>query len=131
MPWFSKHKRRDPWEEETKWPIDDLEAARKIRSICTSAVSLAERVANQTGSEETKARNDEAERYKRATKTAMEIAIKMSDDLLRDGAVSQIVLLCVKANDLRKAELLFRAIQAVSLREYLLTEHPELRQLGE
>ena len=58
----------------------------------------------------------------------MEIAIKISDDLLRDSAVRQIVSLCVKANDLRTARILFRAIQAVSIREDVLNDHPALRQ---
>ena len=58
----------------------------------------------------------------------MEIAIKISDDLLRDSAVRQIVSLCVMANDLRTARILFRAIQAVSIREDVLNDHPALRQ---
>ena len=41
----------------------------------------------------------------------MEIAIKISDDLLRDSAVCQIVVLCVKANDLKTAAILFRAFR--------------------
>jgi hypothetical protein len=58
----------------------------------------------------------------------MEIAIKISDDLLRDSAVRQIVSLCVKANDLRTAQILLRAIQAVSIREDVLNDHPVLRR---
>jgi hypothetical protein len=58
----------------------------------------------------------------------MEIAIKISDDLLRDAAVRQIVSLCVKADDLKTARILFRAIQAVSIREDVLNDHPVLRQ---
>ena len=58
----------------------------------------------------------------------MEIAIKISDDLLRDSSVRQIVNLCVTANDLRTARILFRAIQAVSMREDVLKEHPVLRE---
>ena len=45
---------------------------------------------------------------------------------LVDSAVRQIVSLCVKANDLRTARILFRAIQAVSIREDVLNEHPTL-----
>ena len=58
----------------------------------------------------------------------MEIAIRISDDLLRDSSVRHIVNLCVKANDLRTARILFRAIQAVSIREDALNEHPALRE---
>jgi hypothetical protein len=58
----------------------------------------------------------------------MKIAIKISDDLLRDSAVRQIVDLCLKANDLKTARILFRAIQAVSIREDVLNDYPILRQ---
>jgi hypothetical protein len=47
---------------------------------------------------------------------------------LRDAAVRQIVSLCVKADDLKTARILFRAIQAVSIREDVLNDHPVLRQ---
>ena len=70
----------------------------------------------------------EADRYERAAKAAMEIAMKISDSLLRDASVRQIVGLCVTANDLKTARILFRAIQAVSIREDVLNEHPMLRQ---
>jgi hypothetical protein len=58
----------------------------------------------------------------------MEIAIKISDDLLRDSSVCQIVNLCMKANDLKTARILLRAIQAVTIREDVMNEHPSLRQ---
>jgi hypothetical protein len=58
----------------------------------------------------------------------MTIAMKIADDLLRDAAVRQIVDLCVKANDMTRARILFRAIQATSIREGVLQEHPTLQQ---
>src|SRR5258707_1041495 len=71
-------------------------------------------------------RTYEAERYDRAAKAAMEIAMKISDDLLRDSSVRQIVSLCLTANDLKTARILFRAIQSVSIREDVLNDHPML-----
>jgi hypothetical protein len=47
---------------------------------------------------------------------------------MRDAAVRQIINLCMKASDLRTARILFRAIQAVSMREDVLDDHPTLRQ---
>ena len=57
----------------------------------------------------------------------MEIAIKMSDGLMRDSAVRQILSLCLKANDLKTARILFRAIQSPSIKEEVLNEYPVLR----
>ena len=124
MRWFNKGKPKELWDEVIQWPIDDLEAARRIRDICDSALSGAEKV----GGLETESNKYETERYKHAAKTAMEISIKISDDLLRDAALCQIVALCVKANELRTAAILYRAIQAVSVRDDVLNEHPALRQ---
>jgi len=58
----------------------------------------------------------------------MTIAIKISDDLLRDSAVRQIVDLCLKANDLKTRGYCFARFQAVSIREDVLNDYPILRQ---
>ena len=128
MWWFSKDKRQDIWDEEIQWPIGDIEAAHKIRDICRSAADSAEKITGLADRPDNNKNKYEADRYERAAKTAMEIAIKMSDDLLRDSSVRQIVSLCVTANDLRTARILFRAIQAVSIREDVLKDHPILRE---
>jgi hypothetical protein len=128
MRWFNKGKPTEIWDEPIEWPIGDIEAAHKIRDICRSAADSAEKVAGFAGGVDDQKRKHEFERYERAAKTAMAIAMKIADDLLRDSAVRQIVGLCVKANDLRTARILFRAIQAASIREDVLQDHPILRQ---
>ena len=128
MRWFDKGKRKEIWDEEIQWPIGDIEAAHKIRDICRSAADSAEKVAGFGGRPENKNSKYETERYERAAKTAMKIAIRISDDLLRDSSVRQIVNLCVTADDLKTARILFRAIQADSIREDALNDHPILRE---
>jgi hypothetical protein len=153
MWWFNKGKRKEIWDEPIQWPIGDIEAAHRIRDICRSATDSAEQARGSAGradnskidpSKRNAGKNDnknsdkksrdsrrnkrEADRYERAAKAAMEIAIKISDDLLRDSSVRQIVDLCVKANDLRTARILFRAIQTTSIREEVLNDHPMFRQ---
>jgi hypothetical protein len=128
MWWFSKGKRKEIWDEEIQWPIGDIQAAHKIRDICRSAADSAEKASSPADRPDNKKHKSEAERYERAAKAAMEIAIRISDDLLRDSSVRQIVSLCVTANDLRTARILFRAIQAISIREDMLNEYPMLRQ---
>ena len=128
MRWFSKGNRKEVWDESIQWPIGDIEAAHKIREICRSAADSAEKVSGFADRPDDGKGKYEAERYERAAKAAMEIAIKISDDLLRDSSVRQIVNLCAKANDMRTARILFRAIQAVSIREDVLNDHPVLRQ---
>jgi|SRR5882724_1882917 len=128
MWWFNKVKRTEIWDEDIQWPIGDIEAAHRILGICRAAADSAEEVAGFAGRPDDEKHQHEAERYTRAAKTAMEIAIKMSDDLLRDSSVCQIVKLCIKANDLKTARILFRAIHAVLIRDDLLNDHPVLRQ---
>ena len=128
MWWLNSAKRQEIWDEEIQWPIGDIEAAQKIRGICRSAADSAEKIAGGAGRPENKKSRYEVERYERASKAAMEIAIKMSDDLLRDASVREIVDLCMKADDLRTARILFRAVHAVSIREEVLKDHPSLRE---
>ena len=128
MRWFKRQSPTEIWDESIEGPIGDLEAAHKIRDICRSAADSAEKVAGFAGQFDTPKKKYEAERYQRAAKRAMELAMKIADDLLRDSSVRQIVSLCLKANDLRTALILFRAIQAGSIREEVLQEHPTLRQ---
>ena len=127
MWWFDKGKPKEIWDEDIQWPIGDIEAAHKIRNICRSAADSAEKLGGSIDRSDNKIKY-EAERYERAAKTAMKIAIKISDDLLRDSAVRQIVNLCLQANDLRTARILFRAIQSVSIREDVLNDYPVLRE---
>jgi hypothetical protein len=135
MWWFGKEKpKEEVWEETIQWPIGDIEAAEKIRHICRSAADSAERIGRAAGPVGGNRQPDpaeserDAERYQHAARAAMEIAMKISDDLMRDAAVREIVDLCVKAKDMRTAPILFRAIQSASIREEVLKDHPVLRQ---
>jgi hypothetical protein len=128
MWWLNRGKRQEIWDEVIQWPIGDIEAAHKIRDICRSAADSAEKVGGFAGRPDNEKDKNETERYERAAKAAMEIAMKISDGLLRDSSVRQIVSLCVKANHLKTARILFRSIQAVSIREDVLNDHPMLRQ---
>jgi hypothetical protein len=56
----------------------------------------------------------------------MEIAMRVSDGLVRDAAVREIVGLCMKANNTKTARTLFRAINAPSIKAEVLKEHPTL-----
>ena len=56
----------------------------------------------------------------------MEIAMKISDSLMRDDAVHRIVNLCMIANDIKTAQILFRAIHASWIRETAQQDHPAL-----
>lgn len=120
MKWFAKQKPADIWDETIEWPLGDIEAAARIRAICEAAASSAAGSACND-------RHDSA-RYERAAKVAMEIAMKISDGLMRDDAVHRIVDLCMMANDIKTAQILFRAIHASWIRETALRDHPALVQ---
>jgi hypothetical protein len=145
MWWFDKGKRKEIWDDEVQSPLGDIEAAHRIRDICRSAADSAEKAGHAAERRDDKSdyqndkKNDdknkdsgrskyEADRYERAVRAAIEIAIKISDELLRDSSVRQIVDLCMKANDLRTARILFRVIQTTSIIEDVLNDHPIFRQ---
>jgi hypothetical protein len=126
MRWFDRSERKEVWDEVVQWPMGDIEAAQRIRQICRSAAESAEKVGAFDG-RASKKHQREHERYERAARMAMEIAMKVSDELLRDASVRQIVDLCMKANNTKTAQTLFRAIQAKSIRNEVLKDHPTLR----
>jgi hypothetical protein len=108
------------WDEEILSPIGDLEAAQTIRTICASAAELAKEVSGgNCGPAQTR-------RYERATKAAMQIAMKVSDDLLRDAALGHIIDLCMQANSRKTAQTLLRGIQSHAILEAVLSDHPVL-----
>jgi hypothetical protein len=127
MLWFGKRNQKEIWEEDNDEPFGDIEAAQKIRSICNLAAGSAEKLAGFAERPSAKKKKYEAGRYDGAKKRALELAGKMSDDLLRDTAVRQIVNLCVTANDLKTASVLIGAIQTEKIRQEVLDQHPALR----
>ena len=125
MQLFGKAKRTEIWDEPIEDSIGDIGAAQRIREICRSAADSAEKVGTAADRSHRKLKRD-AERYERAAKTAMEIAMKIADELLRDAAVRQIVELVLKAGNMTTAQPLFRAIQSKSIRDEVLRDHPAL-----
>ena len=124
---FGKGKQTEVWDEPIAWPIGDIEAAKKIRVICRAATDSAHRIGDAADRTGKKIKRD-VERYERAAKAAMEIAMKVSDELMRDAAVRQIVELCMTADDMKTARPLFRAIRTDSIREDVLKNHPLLQE---
>ena len=123
--WFNRAKPKDVWEDTVEQPLGDIEAAQKIRAICRAAADCAEKVGASSGRPPPK-HQPERDRYERAAKVAMEIAMKISDGLVRDAAVREIVGLCMKAKNIKTARTLCRAIQAPSIKADVLKEHPTL-----
>jgi hypothetical protein len=125
---FGSRQAGEVWEEPVEG-LDDIEAAERVRNICRSATDSAELATQLAGNGKRSAQRKhktESDRYERAAKTAMEIAMKMSDELMRDAAVREIVDLCLTADNTKTAKILFRAIQAPAIRDMVLRDHPEL-----
>lgn len=127
MKWFGKEKPGDIWDEAVSGPLGDIDAADRIRGICEAATASAELVGNPGArgkkSDEQRYKR-EGERFRSAARVAMEIAMKISDDLMRDDAVRRILELCMKAKDIETAQILYRAIQTPWIRETVKSEYP-------
>jgi hypothetical protein len=124
MRWFRKERKPDVWEAADIQPAGDIEAAHIIREICTSAAAIVDHMAGVHGGKAEQERASDAERYQAAIKRALEIAMKISDDSMRDVSVSQIIRLSVKVNHLKTAKVLLRAIQSEKTRAELIAEYP-------
>ena len=87
MRWFNRPKPKEIWEEPIAGPIGDIEAAHLIRDICHSAADSAAKTGSLAGNRDASKQQYEVQRYEGAARAAMEIAMKIGDDLLRDSAV--------------------------------------------
>ena len=118
MRWFREERPPEVWEVADDQPLGDIGAAHKIRDICASAGAIAEKLAAAGG--------PDAERYEAAIKRAIEIAMQISDDSMRDVSVSQIIKLCVQVDHLKTARVLLRTVQSEKTRAELVADHPKL-----
>jgi hypothetical protein len=128
MRWFQKTRQPDTWEVADAQPLGDIEAAHRIREICASAETIAEKMTAAGGRDAEKNKATETERYQAAIKRALEIAMKISDDPMRDVSVGQIIGLCVTVDHMKTARILVRAIKSESTRAELIAGHPALRE---
>jgi hypothetical protein len=126
MHWFRKARQPDVWEVPDSKPLGDIEAAQKIREICASAATIAEKMSTIGGRAPEKNKAAETERYQAAIKRALEIAMKISDDSMRDASVSQIIGLCVMVDHMKTARILVRAIKSENTRTELIAGNPAL-----
>ena len=126
MRWLHRERQPDVWEVADDQPLGDIGAAHKIRDICASAGTIADRLVAAGGRNAEKKQAADAERYQAAIKRALEIAMQISDDSMRDVSVSQIIRLCVQVDHLKTARVLLRAIQSEKMRAELVADQPKL-----
>ena len=126
MRWFHSERQPEVWEVADDQPLGDIDAAHKIRDICASAGTIAERLVTAGGRDAEQQKPPDAERYQAAIKRALEIAMQISDDSMRDVSVTQIIKLCVQVDHLKTAKVLLRAIRSEKTRAELVADHPKL-----
>ena len=126
MRWFHRERQPEVWEVVDDQPLGDIGAAHKIRDICASAGAIAEKLAAAGGRDTEKKQAADAERYQAAIKRALELAMQISDDSIRDVSVSQIIKLCVQVDHLKTARVLLRTVRSEKTRAELVAEHPKL-----
>jgi hypothetical protein len=125
MRWFGKDRPPDVWVSGVQ-PEGDIETAQRIREICASAAAIVDRIATLRDRKKDAEKIAESERYQAAIKCALELAKTMTDDAMRDVSVSQIIRLCAKADLLKTAKVLLRAISSEKIRNELIAEIPSL-----
>lgn len=126
--WFGKAKSGEVWEESRSWSRSAT-SRRPSASAASAGPPSAKQAAHLglSGKRATqKKQKFESERYERAAKAAMEIALKMTDELMCDAAVREIIDLCLAANNDKTARILLRVIQTPSIGDMVLRDHPEM-----
>ena len=126
MSWFRKERQPELWEVADEQPLGDIGAAHKIREICAAATAIADAMAAAGGRNAEQKRATEAERYQAGIKRAIEIAMQITDDSMRDISICQIISLSVKMDHLKTARVLLRTIRSDKIRAELTAESPAL-----
>ncbi len=126
MSWFHRDRQPEVWEVVDDQPLGDIGAAHKIREICAAAAAIVEAMAAAGGRNAEQKRAADAERYQAGIKRAIEIAMQISDDSMRDVSISQIIRLSVKMDHLKTARVLLRTIRSGKTRAELTAESPAL-----
>jgi pentatricopeptide repeat protein len=127
MTWLKKREPTEAWEIKDEERMGDIELARQIRQICNSVADSAEAVSVLYYSPSTETKKREIDRYERAKERAEKNIEQISDELLRDTAIYQVLNFCMKARDVETAETLFHQIQTARLAELVKSEHPMFR----
>lgn len=125
MTWLKKSEPTEAWEDEEK--IGDIELARQIREICNSVADSAEAVSVLYYGPSTETKKREIDRYERAKKRAEKNIERISDELLRDTAIYQVLNFCMRARDVENAERLFHQIRTARIAALVKSEHPMFR----
>jgi hypothetical protein len=126
MSWFHRDRQPEVWEVADDQPLGDIGAAHKIREICAAAAAIVEAMPAAGGRNAEQKRAADAERYQAGIKRAIEIAMQISDDSMRDVSISQIIRLSVKMDHLKTARVLLRTIRSGKTRAELTAESPAL-----
>lgn len=100
---------------------DDERALTKIMNMCDVVTADAESLSQSKYNGLAKR---ERQRFESAKRMSLELAKKMTGVLDRDRALSRIVELCIKANDIDTARVLVRGIQTSTVRDRLIEDHP-------
>jgi ectoine hydroxylase-related dioxygenase (phytanoyl-CoA dioxygenase family) len=124
MTWLRKAELREVWEIDDEGSLGDIGVARQIREICNSVADSAEAVSVLYFGPSTETKKRQIDRYERAKKRAEKKTEQISDKLLRDTAICQILDFCMKANDVESAERLFHQLQTTTMKKIAIAEHP-------
>ena len=100
----------------TKSRLETLRQPAKIREICNSVAGSAEKVAGLFYGPNNKTKEREMDRYERAKKRAEKKVEQISDELLRDAAIYQILNFCMKAKDVESSEKLYHQLQSTMIK---------------
>ena len=125
MTWFRKGEPpREAWEIDDEGSVGDIDVARQIREICNSVAESADAVSVLYYGPSTETKKRQIDRYERAKKRAEKKLEQISDELLRDTAIYQVLNLCMKATDVESAERLFHQLQTTMIKRIAMSEHP-------
>ncbi len=111
--------------EEEQWLKEEGALSAKVRTICQIYNGSAESVGSGEFSKDDEIGQYEINRYEKGRKEALEIAIKLTDDLYRDAALHAAFDFCMNAKDMEFATIIAEAITIEVIQDKIVEEYPQ------
>jgi hypothetical protein len=121
----------DEDEDEEEWLRREEGALKKVRTLCQMYGGSAKNVGSGEFSVDEAMGQYEVDRYERGRKETLEIPIRLKDEFYRDAALHCVLNMCMKANDLKFATAIAKAISVETVQDAIVKEHAEFFVLNE
>jgi hypothetical protein len=116
---------------EEEWLQEENALSERVTMLCQMYGGSAKNVGSSDFSADDEMGQHDLNRYEKARKEALKIAILLKDAFYRDSALHCVLDMCMKANDLKFATAIAKAITVETIQDAIVEQHGEFFVLSE